>query len=74
MSEDLAVLNAARRWWLEYMPGTSRVPDDAEVLEAYAKRGRPVITNCEHYEDDRQIPCPPMCPAQCSAGRSTCGG
>lgn len=38
MSDDLAVLNAARRWWLDHMPWLGYVPTDAEVLEAYAKR------------------------------------
>jgi len=37
---DLAVLNAARRWWLDNMPWIGHVPTDDEVLEAYANRDR----------------------------------
>jgi hypothetical protein len=65
MSEDLAVLNAARRWWLACKPyaGLDR-PTDAEMLAEYAKRGQTAVTGCEHHYGDRQIPCPPMCPVQ----------
>jgi hypothetical protein len=64
VSEDLVTLNAARNWWLDCRPYIGRVPTDAEVLEAYAKRGQTAVTGCEHYYGDRRVPCPPACPAQ----------
>jgi len=36
----IAVLNAARRWWLGNMPYVGRAPSDDDVLRAYAERVR----------------------------------
>jgi len=42
MSDDVALLNAARWWWQDHIPDIGRVPTEEEILEAYAKRDQDV--------------------------------
>jgi hypothetical protein len=52
---DLQRLNNARHWWMGHMPWEGHVPSDAEVLEAYAKRGQDAGTSEPLPEWEREL-------------------